>query len=346
MDDERLAQRVGLWALAVLVLVVGFYVFVYGRIDWGARTRVHVYFHEVGALHEDAPFVVAGRTVGKVESIALATHAAPLGGSDGVEVTVALDAREAARLDPSGDIFQASKGPLADRYLELGPGSGAPGGLHEGQVLVGRDPPSLDKVLARTWSQLQEVSAFLDEVHPDFAALVAQVARVRAQLDPASPDALPNAAQLGPLIADARAAAAASDELRAALGSAAGVAPAGEVADRAGAVIAQARTALQAIDRGADQLGASLADLRTRIDGSGQGVAAEIQVVIDRIHADATKLDGMLATVDAIRQSYARGEGSLWKLGNDSEFANEAKELGRMLIRHPWRVLAHPLRDR
>ena len=64
-DGERLVTRVGLWSLAVLVVVIAFFVFVFGRIDWGARVRVRVFFHQVASLHEGAPFVVAGRAIGK-----------------------------------------------------------------------------------------------------------------------------------------------------------------------------------------------------------------------------------------------------------------------------------------
>jgi len=32
------------------------------------------------------------------------------------------------------------------------------------------------------------------------------------------------------------------------------------------------------------------------------------------------------------------------KLANDPEFPEDARELGKVLKRHPWRVLEHPIK--
>src|SRR5690606_5019987 len=96
-QDERLTRRVGAVALVLLVLSILFVVFVYDRLEWGARIRVRIYFLSTGGLQEGAPFVVAGRAIGEVESIALSPRGASpvLEGEEGVAVTVALDASEA-----------------------------------------------------------------------------------------------------------------------------------------------------------------------------------------------------------------------------------------------------------
>ncbi|HEY3807720.1 MAG TPA: MlaD family protein [Kofleriaceae bacterium] len=345
-DDERLVTRVGLWSLAVLVLVIAFFVFVFGRIDWHTRIRVRVYFHQVAALHEGAPFVVAGRTIGTVESIALAPRAASLHGDDGVAVTVAIDAHQAARLDPTGDVFVASKGMFADRYLELGPArEPSPTiGLHDGAELVGRDPPSLDRVLQRTWDNLQDLQAFADDIRPELDALRAAVSSLQLHLDPASASAIPNVAEVAPLFIEL---AGVRDEvatLRATgLGGDAGLARLALVLDRAGRVDVDTRAALGKLDTGLTALRAKLDAVRATLDAHGQGIVASFDLAIDRVRADLAKLDPLLATVAAIQQSLARGEGSLMKLANDPEFPEDAKELGKVLKRHPWRILEHPI---
>ncbi len=343
-QDDQLTTRVGLWALGVLVVVIAFFVFVFGRIDWGARTRVRVYFHHVGALHEGAPFVVAGRTVGKVEAIALAPKAAPLGGDDGVAVTVAIDARDARGLDPSGDVFIASKGMLSDRYLELGPNSDGSAtdtrGLHDEQALVGRDPPSLDRALQRTWDNLQELGGFVAEIKPELDALTSQVAILRAHFDPGAPSAVPNVIDVAPLFVEI---AQLGESVRAlretGLGGDAGIAHVGEVIARAALVGNSARATLAKLDAAAQVLQANLAAIGLR----GQGAGAKLELAIDRVREDLGKLDPLLATLAAIQQGLDRGEGTLMKLANDPEFPEDAKELGKILKRHPWRVIAHPI---
>jgi ABC-type transporter Mla subunit MlaD len=311
-QDEALVRRVGLVALAVLVAVIAFFVFVFGRIEWGAHTRVHIFFHDVGALHEGAPFVVAGQAIGKVEAIALAPHAAALAGDDGVAVTVAIDKRKAARLDPAGDIFIASRGMLSDRYLELGPGPHGPSttGLRDGQDLVGRDPPSLDRVLQRTWNNLQDLGGFVADIKPELDALRAQLETLRAQFDPSAPSALPGAAELAPLFVELAELSASAHTLRdTGLGGEAGMARLGAVLDHASRVVGQARVALAKLDDAAADLRDHLDAVRARLDAHGQGIVATAELAIDRVRADLAKVDPLLATLQAIQQSLARGEG-------------------------------------
>ena len=346
-QDERLVTRVGLWSLGVLVVVIAFFVFVFGRIDWGARTRVRVYFHQVGALHEGAPFVVAGRTIGKVEAIALAPHAALLGNDDGVAVTVAIEAREAARLDPSGDVFIASKGMLAERYLELGPGRdpAATVGLRDAQELVGRDPPSLDRVLQRTWDNLEDLGRFAADVKPELDALRAQLDALRAHFEPGSPSALPGVLDVAPLFVELAGLSDSIGTLRTTgLGGDVGLAHLDEALERSRRVVGDARVAIGKLDASAGVLRANLDALRARLDANGKDAIASIELAIDRVRADLAKLDPLLATVAAIQQSLARGEGSLMKLANDPEFPEDAKELGKILKRHPWRIMEHPIK--
>jgi len=343
--DEELVRRVGLVALAVLVAVIAFFVFVFGRVDWGARTRVHVYFHHVGPLHEGAPFVVAGRAVGKVEAIALAPKAAPLGGDDGVAVTVAIDASDASGLDPAGDVFIASKGMLSDRYLELGPNSDGKAtdarGLDDDQALVGRDPPQLDRALQRTWDNLQDLGGFVADIKPELDALTAQVAILRAHFDPGAPSAVPNVVDVAPLFVELAGLGESVRTLReTGLGGDAGIAHIGEVLARAATVATTARAMLAKLDAAAQALQANLAAIGRR----GQGIGAKLDLAIDRVREDIAKLDPLLATVAAIQQSLDRGEGTMMKLANDPEFPEDAKALGKVLKRHPWRVIAHPIR--
>ena len=331
----------------MLVAVIAFFVFVFGRIDWGKRTRVHVYFHDVGPLHEGAPFVVAGQAIGKVEAITLAPHAPQLAGGDGVAVTVSLEARAAARLDPAGDVFIASKGMLSDRYLELGPGPHEPTtvGLRDGEDLVGRDPPSLDRVLERTWNNLQDLGGFIADIKPELDALRTQLAALGGQFDPSSPSALPGVAELAPLFLEIAELRESVHTLReTGLGGDAGMARLSLVLDHASRVVGQARLAIAKLETGTAALRGHLDAVRARLDAHGQGIVATAELAIDRVHADLAKVDPLLATLQAIQQSLARGEGSLMKLANDPEFPEDAKELGKVLKRHPWRILEHPVK--
>src|SRR5207253_6073923 len=143
-QDERLARTVGAITLVVLALAIAFFVFIAGKIEWGKKTRVEVYFHHTGGLHEEAPVIVAGRSIGTVESIAPA-RGGLLGESDGVVATLAIDAGDARQIARGGDVFVAGRGPLSARFIELAP-SPAPDGppIDDGDQIRGIDPPTLD----------------------------------------------------------------------------------------------------------------------------------------------------------------------------------------------------------
>ncbi|MGE5180634.1 MAG: MlaD family protein [Acidobacteriota bacterium] len=333
--DAHLSRRVGAVALAVIALAIMFFVFVYDRIDWGRHVRIHVRFHTTGGLAEGAPFVVAGRTVGKVETIALA----PGQGDDrGVIVTIAIDAGEAPRLDAGGDVFVASKGALSARYLELGPPPQPTRPVHEGEELVGRDPPSLDRVLQRTWDNMNSLAAFADSIRPELEAFRAQLKELRGNVD-----AVPEVDRFAALVDDALGAADQLRQLReVALGGEPGAARIALTIDHARALLASARVSLARLGASAGTLGDRVSELRGKLGPKGDEAIAQLQLAIDRARAVIAKIDPLLAQVDALNASLANGDGSLMKLMHDPEFPEDAKDLGKILKRHPWRVIDHP----
>ena len=349
-QDEQLARRVGSITLAAIALAIGFFVFIYDRIEWGKHVRIRVYFHHAGSLHEGGPFVVAGQPIGKIESIALSPRGAPgpLAGEEGVVVTVAIEAGEAARVDRGGDVFVASRGALAERYLELGPppSQATPDpGLREGDQMLGKDPPSLDRVLQRTWDNLTALAAFNDSVRPELDALRVQIKELRSHVDPASPTAIAHADTIAPMVVELGGLADQITTLRQrGLGGDAGLAHLGEVLDRTRAFVATARSSLGRLDASATALRAGVSRLRGTLGDKGDHAIETIELAIDRVKADLAKLDPLLAQIDALNQSIARGDGSIMKLMRDPEFPEDTKELGKIMKRQPWKIIDRPVK--
>lgn len=335
-QDIHLARRVGAVTMGVLALAIIFFVFIFDRIEWGRHMRIRVYFHTTGGMVEGAPFVVAGREVGKVESIALSPKGAdtPLHGDEGVEVKVAIDLADARHL-VHGDVFVASRGPLSARYLELGPpADGAQVPLHAQDQLLGSDPPTLDRVLQRTWDNLQTMGAFVDDVRPQVAALRVELDKLQATLHELAPD-VHLRDDVDALIAEAT-------RTYDALGDRPGLDRIGALVDHTRTTIAQARLTIAALRTRADALGTGIDGLRARLGDKGSQAVASVELAIDRVKAAIDKLDPLLAQVDALQQRIERGEGSLLKLMHDPEFPEDAKELGKILKRHPWKIMDHP----
>ena len=107
-------------------------------------------------------------------------------------------------------------------------------------------------------------------------------------------------------------------------------------------IVAGSRASLDKLDASATALRANLESVRNRLGTKGDEAIAAVELAIDRVRADIAKIDPLLAQIDALNDRIARGEGSLLKLMNDPEFPEDAKELGKILKRQPWKIVNHP----
>ncbi|HSD87478.1 MAG TPA: MlaD family protein [Kofleriaceae bacterium] len=337
-QDHRLARRVGAIGLVVLGLAIIFFVFIFDQIEWGRHVRIRIYFHTTGGLQEGAPFVIAGREVGHIETIALSPRDAktPLDGEEGVAVTVAIDASWARRIVKGGDVFVTSRGALSGKYLEIGPPPGPGPSLQEGDEILGRDPPSLDRVLQRTWDNLTTTARFAAEIRPAMDELSAEVDALRATMQQLAPD-VAFRDDLDALVAEAR-------KTYAALGGTDGLDRIGEVRDHGSTMVGQARTTIAELRASADVLGDSLAALKGRLGTKGTEAIDHVQQAIDRVKATIDKIDPLLAQAQELQAQLERGDGSLMKLMHDPEFPEDAKELGKILKRQPWKIIDRPVK--
>jgi hypothetical protein len=342
-QDQRLATRVGAIVLLLMAAAIAFFVFVAGRIEWGDRVRVHAFFKHTGELREGAPIIVGGRTVGSIETIGLSPRGAPtpLGGEEGVDVTLVMSAEHAAQIARGGDVFVAGRGPLSARHLEIGP-SPTPDGPSfaiDTRPVRGIDPPTLDRVLQRTWDNLMIAKRFADEVAPELRLLRDRVRELSATLESVAPSGLIGAVslrvELDGLFAEL-------DRFRAALGGDRGIEQLGATLDRARTTIAQARRVLDTLGAKAQTLATAVDALRIRLGERGPAAVAAVETAIAKLRAAIDKIDPLLATVADLNARIARGDGTIGKLARDPEFPEDAKELGKILKRQPWRIFMRP----
>jgi ABC-type transporter Mla subunit MlaD len=334
--DQRAQQRVGAIMLGVIFTAAVFVVAILPRLDFGGGIHIRVRFNHSGSLKEGAPLIVAGRTAGKVETIAL-------GENGGSIVIVRVDDGYRHMVPIDGDYFISSKGVLSDRYLEVGPRPGAtqePGRpVQNGDEIQGVDPPSLDSALQRTWENLEKSREFREAVRPDLDALMAAVAELSKTLVEVEPS--PGAyAKLGVELAglwrETR-------ELQETLESA-GATPAElrALAKRAGATIDHARAALARVRTAADAVMKDLDRVKRQAGDAAPEALARLRDVLDEGDRIMARADALLASTRELMAMIERGEGSLMKLSRDPEFPEDAKDLGKMLKRSPWRIIGHP----
>jgi phospholipid/cholesterol/gamma-HCH transport system substrate-binding protein len=347
--DERKATIAGGIVLVALMAGVAFAVFLSGRIHLGAHVRVRVYFDHVASLQEGAAVMVAGRKVGSVESIGLvpatglpAKH--PLAGTGGVVAWVRISDARRDMVPVNGDFFISSRGVLGERYLEVGPpraGAAPERPVRDGDEVTGSSPPSLDRALQRMFDNLERARTFANAVGPEASALGDQIRALSANLAELDP----GAGGWGGLALRWDAALTEAKLAWATLGEA-GADPAHveAMATSIARTTAAARQALAMLRTRAQLLGAGLDRTRAQLATGGEKLD-QLRAALGRVDAITAQLDRVMAKVQAMAEAFARGEGSIARLANDPEFPEDAKALGKIMKRQPWRILGHMSQD-
>ncbi len=344
--DPKLGLRVGAATLVVLLLGVVYVLLLRDRLWLGPTVRVDVYFAHVGALKEGSPVLVAGRQVGAIAAIRLvprgsvdATH--PLAATGGAVAILRIDAAYRGRVPVNGEFFVSSKGLLSERYLEVGAPSGGAAArpVQDGDAVRGNDPPSMDRVLNETWANLEIARVFLDEVRPEMDALVDAVTQLGVTLGVIEPTTGAYAA-----LAERGRALAAEARTTFVTLRAAGLDPdrAQELLARTRQTMAEARVVAAALRGRMAALGADLDRVRGRIDAAAPGLRVKVRAAIASAESAMARVERLSGKVEDLLGIIERGEGTLGRIARDPEFPEDAKALGRILKRQPWRVVGHP----
>jgi hypothetical protein len=400
--DDRTATKVGAVALLVAVAGVIFVAAILPPLAGRGALRVRVYYLELAGMKEGAPVRSAGEIIGRVETIGFVPAGAqsPLGGQAGAAVYLALDPERIARAWRGGVWVISSRGPLSARYVEVIPppvaaGEEAARPVVAGMQLRGVDPPSLDRVLQRTWTNLMIARRFFDEVGPEARRLrgelraLAQTLRdLRAGTGTGSGSGSGSGSETesgSESESGSGSGSGSESESESASGSesesASGTASASSFAlgdDRLAQLSLELDQLLDEADRawndtlggptGLARLqalarhgaatwrtallaGGELTSLFDRLRGELGRVQAQLEaaapsVKLAALIAQVSALGGKLAAIEqsarVIAQRWQRREGTLGRLLSDPEFPEDAKELGKILKRQPWRIFGHP----
>lgn len=355
VNDDRLATRVGGGVIAIVIVAAALVV---GAEGLHLRAQIHfqVFFEQPGALTAGADVQAAGTVIGEVENIRLvpASHATsedhPLHPNGGIVADVRIEKRYAYMAPHRADYFVSAKGIFGERYLEIGAPMGretqtelSPDGLgrsvREGDSIRGIDPPSMDRVLLRSYSNLVTSRLFLSAVEPHWRRLVRELDALSHTLEEIEPS--PGAYErLGDSISVL------SDRVDTARAT---WKASGLEIDDFRSLSANARSTFDRVDR-------NLADLEQRLDvvsanidrlrgAVPEDLAAQFRVATDKTRNSVEKLRRIASTARELAAIIDRGEGNLGGLLHDPEFADNAKEIGKIIKRKPWTVVGHPQDD-
>jgi hypothetical protein len=114
------------------------------------------------------------------------------------------------------------------------------------------------------------------------------------------------------------------------------------VAERAGAFLDRARAELGQTGAALDRLAVDVRRLRDRMP---PGLSDRLARTLDQARAAIAKVERVVASATELATRVRQGHGTVGALMNDPEFSDDAKQLGRLLKRNPWRILGHPTRE-
>ena len=120
-----------------------------------ARYRIHAYFGNVQGLISGAPVWLAGKRVGRVESVEFGSRE---GGRTAVRVEMRIDADVQERIRSDSMATIGTIGLLGDRYVEVSVGSAQGQVLLDGDALQTLDPVDLNVVANRGAEALDNIA--------------------------------------------------------------------------------------------------------------------------------------------------------------------------------------------
>ncbi|HEX8953796.1 MAG TPA: MlaD family protein [Polyangia bacterium] len=334
-DSGRDARRIAGAALVVALAAAVLWVLMLSDRALGPGIVVRVARATTGALRVGDKVRLAGRDVGEVRG---AVRVRGAGGSDHVELTVFVARGWAHELRKNSELFVATPSVLGEAYLEIGPpphGAAAAAPVAAGDLLVGVDPPEIDKFLARSEESVRRALGLLRENRPALDELLGAGDELLATLSGLPADR----GQLRRIADQAGAAFVAGGALVSSLRDShavprvrAAARELGAVADRAGPELSRLGDRL---DRSLARIDAAAAifddDRRARIAGA---VAAARRAVATAEH--------IAADVRALAAMVERGDGTIGGNMADHELFDDLHETHRILKSQPWTFILKP----
>jgi phospholipid/cholesterol/gamma-HCH transport system substrate-binding protein len=293
--------------------------------------RLHVEMERTGPITEGTPVRLAGRTIGEVQRVGMTRT--------GVVVDLWIRRSWRKHLHTNSEFFVNQARVFGEAYLEVGPprGGAEPGpALEDGAVVRGVDPPRIDRLLHKSYQNLEAVTALLREGLPEMRDLGRALDELERTLDAAEPT--PGAygrtwaagAELwaeGSLVLDALKASGTS------------LAEVQRTAGRARALLRRARADLALLSERLGRLADGVEALSARLTPERLARFGEAIQRTRRLIAD---VDLLFAEGEAVAALVERGEGTIGAFLHDEEVADDMKQLMKLMKTRPWVTVGHP----
>lgn len=334
MDERRLELKVGLLAVAALVIGLGIVVAIVG-LPGRDRFVFHVDFAFAGGLPSGAAVKIAGVKVGRIRKVEFRPEARDAAGDPlPVHLTVEIDrdAAGALRADTSATVGQ--QGALGESYLEVLLGN-APAPLAEQSSVRGIDPPRLDVLLAKLFKVFE--GAATDEAFRVFLVEVGKLAgTMEGILQANRSEIIQMLKDVAATLGDTREV---LQDVRGATRSAANLLADPALKGIVGDLAVAAKTARDELPALTTDARALVKSLSVTSGAIGAEDVAKVKATVAKLDALATSLQRISANADAILVSLEKGQGTGGKILKDPQVYDDLRSLLADLKSHPWKLV-------
>ena len=342
MFDAKVTLRIGAVFTTLVIAAVVFVLQVDLR-DLGPTVQVQVYLSHPGPLRAEADVQLAGRKIGRVDTIRLVTSNEarssdhPLHPGGGVVLHVRVRKNYLSWVRKNSELFVNSKGLIGEAYLEVAPPVATEamlGPIAEGDQLRGVDPARMEHIIVTSFLNARRFGKLLEELEPSMAQLKTESKELAQTL--AILEVEPGTYQS--IRTSGSAASESFDELRATLTAddLPSLAALGRSSQR---LLALARGQVGTMSTDLDLLNEKIDTVRSRLPAD---LGAKYRLAIADARTNVATLEATIAKLEDLAERVSAGHGTVGALMNDPEFSDDAKKLGRYLKRHPWKVIARP----
>jgi phospholipid/cholesterol/gamma-HCH transport system substrate-binding protein len=175
----KIETKVGLLALAAMILVVVF-AYMMGLISPFSNTKnLNVMYNYAGGIEEGSPVRVMGIKVGKVKKITFEPgYKSPKGEEVKLRLEISVDknAWNAVRKDSRFYINLA--GVIGEKFLEISPGSTESEEFNGGDYVRGEDPPRIDQLISQSYGLAGKIIELVEKNEGSVSSVITQVDRL------------------------------------------------------------------------------------------------------------------------------------------------------------------------
>lgn len=162
------------------------------------RLHLYVTYHFAGGIEIGSPVRVSGIKVGQVDTIEfyamqkseVISNKEPGSMQDDkntaqapVRLRLSIDPKAAISIRQDSKFYINLAGVIGERYIEITPGHRNKGEIHEGDQLIGTDPPRIDQLLSQSFDLAGKIASLIEDNKDDITHTVELMVKLSTNLN-------------------------------------------------------------------------------------------------------------------------------------------------------------------